>query len=250
MTAPVLTMPSVTITPQALVRMIPSGAHICAMALLAGLLVWLAPSHARAQEARLLAIGTSLTAGFGLPENESFTGQLGAALEAKGYQVAIINAGVSGDTSAGGRARLGWVLDDDVTHALVELGSNDALRGLDPAQTEENLTAILDELAAAEIPVLLAGMLAPRNLGPDYAAEFDGIYPRLAARDGVILYPFFLDGVAVDAALNQADGIHPNAEGVAVIVERILPYVEELLAQPALNDTDASPEPLVEGDAP
>lgn len=182
---------------------------------------------------RLLALGDSLTAGFGLPNGDGFTDQLEAALRARGLEVEIINAGVSGDTTAGGLARLSWILDDTVTHAIVQLGPNDALRGLEPAQTRDNLRGILEMLKARGVPVLLAGMQAPRNLGPDYAAEFDPIYPDLAKEFDAVLYPFFLDGVALDPALNQDDGIHPTKEGVAIIVDRILPFALRLISQPA-----------------
>ncbi len=178
---------------------------------------------------RILGLGDSLMQGFGLPQGEGFVEQLQAALRARGHDVTVVNAGVSGDTSAGGRARLGWSLAEPVTHAIVELGANDALRGLEPSETEANLRAILETLQARNIPVLLCGMMAPRNLGPDYVTEFDGLYPRLAEEYGAVFYPFFLEGVAREAALNQGDGIHPNKEGVAVIVEKMVPYVEELI---------------------
>ncbi len=200
--------------------------HLFAM--LALIAVWSA-GPAAAQEIRILALGTSLTAGFGLADEEGFVPQLEAALLEAGYEATVINAGVSGDTTAGGRARLDWSLAEPVTHAIVELGSNDALRGLSPDQTKANLDAILTRLGEEGIPVLLAGMLAPRNLGPDYAQEFDAIYPALADKHGAQLYPFFLDGVAVERDLNQADGIHPNKAGVGVIVERLLPSVIALI---------------------
>lgn len=202
--------------------------HLFAM--LALIAVWSA-GPAAAQEIRILALGTSLTAGFGLADEEGFVPQLEAALLEAGYEATVINAGVSGDTTAGGRARLDWSLAEPVTHAIVELGSNDALRGLSPDQTKANLDAILTRLGEEGIPVLLAGMLAPRNLGPDYAAEFDALYPRLAAEFGVVFYPFFLEGVAREAALNQPDGIHPNRAGVERIVDRILPFVEQVIAR-------------------
>ncbi|MGE0716735.1 MAG: arylesterase [Alphaproteobacteria bacterium] len=178
---------------------------------------------------RLLALGDSLTAGFGLPVEDGFTAQLGRALKAAGRDVAVINAGVSGDTTAGGLARIDWALADKPDAALVALGANDALRALDPARAEANLDRILARLKAAGVPALLVGMLAPPNLGRDYGQAFDGIYARLAERHGVPLYPFFLDGVAADPKLNQPDGIHPNAAGVAVVVERMLPAVAKLL---------------------
>ena len=178
---------------------------------------------------KLLALGDSLTAGYGLPEPQAFTTQLQAALRAKGYQVTIINAGVSGDTTAGGLSRLDWALADKPDAVLVELGANDMLRGLDPAAARRNLDGILKRLAADKLPVLLAGMYASPSLGRTYADQFNAIYPDLARTYDVQLYPFFLDGVAADAALNQGDGIHPNAAGVKVIVERITPYVARLL---------------------
>ncbi|HEU0069721.1 MAG TPA: arylesterase [Alphaproteobacteria bacterium] len=179
---------------------------------------------------RLLVLGDSLSAGYGLPANDAFPAQLERALRAKGHNVNVINAGVSGDTSAGGRARLDWSLADNPQAAIVELGANDGLRGIEPKSTAENLDAILAGLKAKAVPTLLAGMLAPPNLGAAYGKEFNAIYPSLAKTHGVALYPFFLDGVAAEKGLNQADGMHPNAKGVAVIVDRILPAVEKLLA--------------------
>ena len=179
---------------------------------------------------RLLALGDSLTAGYGLPPGEGFVPRLQAALAAAGRSVRVIDAGVSGDTTAGGLARLDWALADQPQAALVELGGNDGLRGLPPQQSKANLAGILDRLARRGIPVLLAGMLAPPNLGAEYGREFAAVFHDLAReRPGVIFYPFFLDGVAGDPALNQPDGIHPNARGVAVVVGRILPAVETLL---------------------
>lgn len=187
-------------------------------------------STATAKETRLLAFGDSLTSGWGLAARDAFPAQLERALHAAGRKnVRVIASGVAGDTSAGGRARLAWSLADRPDAAIVELGANDGLRGIDPASTYGNLDAILAELKRRGIPVLLAGMYAPPNLGREYGEAFNAIYPRLAERHGVVLYPFFLEGVAVEPALNQPDGIHPNAEGVAVIVERILPYVMRVL---------------------
>lgn len=159
--------------------------------------------------------------------------QLEAALRAKGLKATVINAGVSGDTTAGGKARLGWSLADKPHVAIVALGANDGLRGLDPAGTRANLDAILKQLNAKGIPVLLAGMYAPPNLGPGYGKDFNAIFPDLAKKYDTVYYPFFLDGVAVQPKLNQRDGIHPNADGVAVIVKRIAPYVERLIARAA-----------------
>jgi acyl-CoA thioesterase I len=191
-------------------------------------LVSWAVAPARA-ETVLVALGDSLTAGYGLPADQAFPVQLQAALQADGLAARVINAGVSGDTSAGGLARLDWVLSAKPSAAIVALGANDVLRGVDPAETEANLDRILTRLKARGVRVLLAGMLAPPNLGPEYRAAFDAIYPRLAARHGVPLYPFLLQGVALDRALNQSDGIHPTAAGVAVMVRGILPLARALL---------------------
>ncbi len=179
----------------------------------------------------ILAFGDSLTAGYGLPTAEGFTAQLERALKARGLDVVVKNAGVSGETTAGGRARLAWTLADEKPDlVLLELGANDALRGLDPEEMRRNLDAMLTELKRREVPVLLAGMQAPRNLGPEYRAAYDNVFIELAEKHDVPLYPFFLDGVAMAPDLNQPDGIHPNAEGVAVIVERIVPHVARALA--------------------
>jgi acyl-CoA thioesterase I len=185
----------------------------------------------QAAPVRILALGTSLTQGYGVPPGEDFTVVLEARLNAAGDKVKLINAGVSGDTSAGGLARTDWSLADHPDAAIVELGSNDALRGLAPSETQKNLTAVLTKLQAAHVPVLLVGMLAPRNLGPEYAAAFDAIYPALAKKFGAILYPFMLDGVALNPKLNQADGIHPNPAGVKIIVDKMLPYAKRLVAE-------------------
>ena len=187
--------------------------------------------RAEAETARLLLLGDSLVSGYGLPADRGFASQLARALEREGHDVEVLNAGVSGDTSAGGLARIDWALADRPTHAIVELGANDALRGLPPERLEENLDAIIERLHDAGVEVLLAGMYAPPNLGEEYGEAFNAVYPRLAERHGVALYPFFLDGVALDPRLNQPDLIHPNADGVRVIVDRILPYVTELLGQ-------------------
>jgi len=179
---------------------------------------------------RILALGDSLTAGYGLGPGEGFTEQLEKALTAAGHNVVIINAGVSGDTAEGGLARLDWSLGDGADAVIVELGANDMLRGFDPDATRTALDTILTRIGEKNLPVLLAGMLAAPNLGADYGARFDAIYPELAAKHGAMLYPFFLDGVAAQAALLQPDGLHPNAAGVAVIVKAILPSVERLIA--------------------
>jgi len=181
------------------------------------------------QPVKILALGTSLTQGYGLPPGSEFTVQLQDALNAAGLNVTIENAGVSGDTSAGGVARLDWSLADHPKAVILELGSNDMLRGTPPAETEKNLRAILNRLKAAHVPVLLVGMKAQRNLGQDYVAAFDGIYPRLAKEYRTLFYPFLLDGVALNPKLNQADGMHPTAEGVEVIVKKMLPTVEAFL---------------------
>ena len=194
---------------------------------LAGLFfVMLSAEVARADEPlRILAFGDSLTAGFGLPDTDGFVAQLQAALTSKGVKAKVINGGVSGDTTAGGLARLDWALGDDPQLVILELGANDGLRGLDPKSTQANLDAILTRLGDQKRAVLLAGMRAPPNLGEEYANAFDAIYPALAERHHVALYPFFLDGVAAHAELNQEDGIHPNAAGVKVIVGHMLPDV-------------------------
>jgi len=184
---------------------------------------------ALAEGLRLLVLGDSLTAGYNLPQDAAFPVQLEHALREKGHDVTVLNAGVSGDTTAGGRARLDWVLAEEPDAAIVALGANDGLRGLDPVQMRENLTAIVRGLKSREIQVMVAGMLAPLNLGRDYGEAFNAVFPEVAARTGVLFYPFFLEGVAANPALNQADGLHPTAEGVAVMVEAILPKVEELL---------------------
>jgi len=186
---------------------------------------------AAAAPVKILALGTSLTQGYGVPPGLDFTAVLEARLRATGVDAKLINAGVSGDTSAGGLARLDWSLADHPDAAIVELGSNDALRGQSPDQTQKNLRAVLARLKVAHVPVLLLGMKAPRNLGTEYAAQFDPIYPKLAAQYGALLYPFMLDGVAMNPRLNQADGIHPNPAGVKVIVARVLPLVRRLVAE-------------------
>jgi acyl-CoA thioesterase-1 len=180
---------------------------------------------------RLLVLGDSLTAGYGLPHEDGFQAQLARALAAQGKDVKIIDAAVSGDTSAGGRARLDWALGDGADAAIVELGANDMLRGLDPGQMEANLSAILDTLAAKHIPVLLTGMYALPNLGADYDAAYKAAFAKLGARPGVIFDPFFLEGVAEVPSLVQADGLHPNAAGVRKEIARLLPVVDKLLAE-------------------
>ena len=191
-------------------------------------------ANAAERNIRVLAFGDSLTQGYGVPPGQDFPNQLERALKARGLNVTITNAGVSGDTSAGGLARLDWSLGDAKTApdaAIVELGANDGLRGLSPADMEKNLDGILAKLKARNIAVLLAGMKSPRNLGASYAAEYDAVFPRLAKKYGVLFYPFFLEGVALDAALIQPDGLHPNPKGVEAIVKRIAPLVVKLVQQ-------------------
>ncbi len=201
------------------------------VALLTATVAATAAGPARAAPLRLLVLGDSLAAGYGLAHPDGFEAQLEAALRAHGHQVQVIDGAVSGDTTAGGRARLDWALGDGADAAIVELGGNDGLRGIDPANTEANLSAILDGLAARHIPVLLSGMYAPPNLGSDYGKEFRAVFDRLGKRPGTLYDPFFLEGVAADRALNQGDGIHPDPEGVKRIVARLLPMVEKLLAE-------------------
>lgn len=177
----------------------------------------------------LVVFGDSLSAGYGLAKPHAFPVRLEQALKEKGHDVRVVNAGVSGDTTAGGRARLNWTLSDDVDAVILELGANDALRGLGTEQAYKNLEHILQVLKERDIPTLLAGMHAPPNMGEDYGKQFDNIFTRLNEAFDVIFYPFFLDGVAANPALNQEDGIHPNPAGVDVVVERILPDVEALL---------------------
>jgi acyl-CoA thioesterase I len=184
---------------------------------------------AAAKSLRLVVLGDSLTAGLGVPPGKAFPDQLQTALRAKGFDVDVVNAGVSGDTAEDGLARYDWAVPADANALIVELGANDMLRGLAPEATKKALTAILAKANAAHLPTLVGGMRAAPNLGADYDRAFDAIYPAVAGASGAMLYPFFLDGVAGDAKLNQPDGMHPTAAGVAVIIERILPPVEDLL---------------------
>ncbi len=174
-------------------------------------------------------LGDSLTAGYGVKPDQAIPVRLQAALKKEGRDVTVLNHGVSGDTTAGGLDRVDWMLADKPDIVMVALGGNDALRAVDPATTERNLDAILAKLKEAKVTAWLIGMAAPRNLGPEYVKAFDGLYKRLADKYGVPLYPFILDGVAQDATLNQADGIHPNPEGVAVVVKHLLPFVTKNL---------------------
>jgi acyl-CoA thioesterase I len=204
------------------------NSRIAALAALVLLLAAL-PAHAQSEPVKLAILGDSLAAGYGLAPAQAFPARLQAALKEKCRNVTVINHGVSGDTTAGGVERLDWMLGDKPDIVLVELGGNDALRAVDPAATERHLDAIVKKLKEAGVTVWLAGMLAPRNFGPEYAQAFDALFKKVADKYEVPLYAFFLDGVAQDPALNQPDGIHPNARGVDVIVERILPFVTKNL---------------------
>jgi acyl-CoA thioesterase-1 len=197
-----------------------------------GMLPLLAAAPAAAREIRLMMLGDSITAGYGLPRGQALPVRLEAALRERGRQVRVIDAGVSGDTTAGGRARLDWALADRPDAVIVALGGNDGLRGIEPRASAANLAAILDALAARRLPVMLAGMLAPPNLGAEFGREFAATFTRLAEqRPEVVFYPFLLEGVAGDPAMNQPDRIHPNEAGVAELVRRMLPAVESLLAR-------------------
>lgn len=209
---------------------------------LCGVSVAVASEAAAEETVTIAALGDSLTHGYGLPPEEAFPVQLEAWLRGRGHEVTVMNAGVSGDTTAGGLARLDWTLSPEVDAVIVELGGNDLLRGIDPAASRANLEAILAELTARGLPALIAGLPAPRNYGPDFKAAFDGMFPELAAEHGAVHYENFMgaitaggleDAAAREAALKlmQDDGIHPNKAGVAAIVEDIGPYVEELVAR-------------------
>jgi acyl-CoA thioesterase-1 len=193
----------------------------------------LGPAGAADRTPEVLAFGDSITAGFGLPANEAFPARLEARLNAEGVSAHVVNAGVSGDTTADGRARLDWSLADKPDVVILELGANDALRGIDPATVRANLEAMISRIQASGAKLLLTGMVAPPNWGEDYRREFDRIYPELAQAHGVALYPFLLDGVAMDARLNQPDGLHPNERGVAVLVDHIAPLVARLIGDPS-----------------
>jgi acyl-CoA thioesterase-1 len=202
-------------------------------ALAAVLCLAAAPAHAADEDPPwdILAFGDSLVQGYGLSEGKPFPAQLEKALRAKGHDVRVTNAGSSGDTSEAGLNRLDWVVRERTDAVIVVLGANDALRGIEPDVTRHNLNDILATLTDQNLPTLLAGMKAPRNMGRDYVDRFDAIYPDLATRYGVVFYPFFLKGVAQQPKFNQSDGIHPNAKGVRVIVDNMLPKVEDLLAR-------------------
>ena len=189
-------------------------------------------SAADASERVIIAFGDSLTAGYGLASRQAFPAQLEDRLRRDGFDVRVRNAGVSGDTTAGGRARLDWSVTEPVDLVIVELGANDALRGIDPAVAKRNLDDILTRLVARDIAVLIAGMRAPPNLGAAYALTFDRIYPDLAAKHDLPLYPFFLEGVAAQPELNLSDGLHPNADGIRRIVDAIAPHVKAALGRP------------------
>ena len=200
------------------------------LAFLAGLAILAAAAAAKAEPYRIVGFGDSLMAGYGLDAGQSFPEKLEKALREKGHDVVIAKAGVSGDTTSGGLSRLDWSIPDGTRLVILELGANDMLRGIGPDITEKNLDAMLARLKERNIAVLLAGMRAAPNLGPDYQAAFDAIYPRLAEKHGVALYPFFLDGVAADRAFLLEDGMHPNAAGIDRMVEKMLPHVEKLIA--------------------
>lgn len=196
----------------------------------AGIALVASASLAFADPVRIVGLGDSLMAGYQLDAGQSFPEKLEAALKARGHDVVIVNAGVSGDTSAGGLSRLDWSVPDDTDMVILELGANDMLRGIAPEVTDKNLTAMIERLNQRNIDVVLAGMVAAPNLGADYAAQFNPIFPKLAARYDVPLYPFFLEGVAAERALLLEDGMHPNAAGVDRMVENFLPLIEGVLA--------------------
>jgi len=211
--------------------LIPIWRRLAALTLILTALPFAGPALA---DTKILALGDSLTAGYGLKQGEGFADQLQTALRKMGRPVTVINGGVSGDTTAGGLSRIDWALGDQPQIVIVELGANDMLRGVDPSFTKANLTAIVDKAKAAGAKVLLCGMKAQRNLGADYVAQFDAIYPDLAKQEGVALYPFFLDGIiqpdgSADRALVQGDGLHPTEAGAALIVQKIMPVLLPLV---------------------
>ncbi len=201
----------------------------CLRLLAAGLILALTGQTSLAAPLHMMVLGDSLSAGYNLPADQAFPARLEARLRKAGHDVAVINAGVSGDTASDGLARLDWVVSDNIRAVIVELGANDALRGIDPAVTQAALDKIVASLKARGIAVMLAGMLAPPNMGKDYARRFNAIYPALAQRYHVALYPFFLAGVAAQPGLNQSDGMHPTAKGVEMIVDNMLPAVEAFI---------------------
>ena len=190
-----------------------------------------APAAAQQQSVQLVGFGDSLMAGYQLAPTESYPARLEAALKAKGYDVTVANAGVSGDTTSGGLSRVDWSVPDGTDGVILELGANDALRGISPAETEKNLEAIISRLKERGIPVLLVGMMAPPNMGSDYSRRYNEIFPRLAEKHDLQLYPFFLDGVVTVQGTQLEDGMHPNARGVEIMVERSLPAVERFLGE-------------------
>ena len=206
-------------------------AFVLGLLVLLAMVLPMAPTAARAEPIRIVVLGDSLTAGFRLPPEAAFPVRLERALKARGHNVEVQNAGVSGDTTSAGFARVDWAVPDGTDAVIVELGANDALRALDPALTRETLDKLLTRLKTKGALLLVAGMQAPRNLGPQYVQAFDSIFPDLAKKHDALLYPFFLEGVALRPDLNLDDGIHPNAKGVDVIVAGILPKVEELIAR-------------------
>ena len=214
-------------------RGFPATLLLAAFTVLSGALAHAPPSRAAPPERtfKLVALGDSLSAGYGLPDSAAFPSVLQRALRAKGYKVEIANAGVSGDTASGGLDRLDWSVPEGTDGVILELGANDMLRGLDPAVTKRALETIVRRLRARGVPVLLAGMRASRNMGPEYGERFEGIFRDLAQSYDLVLYPFFLDGVAGERGLNLPDGIHPTAQGVERIVERMLPTVERFLGR-------------------
>jgi acyl-CoA thioesterase I len=199
-------------------------------ATLAAMIVPLAAPLAQRQPIRLVALGDSLSAGYGLPQEAAFPAALERALKARGHNVEIVNAGVSGDTASAALDRLDWSVPDGTDGVIVELGANDMLRGLDPSVPRQAIETIVERLKARGIPVMLAGMYASRNMGASYVQKFDSLYPEIAKKHGLVLYPFFLDGVAGERSLNLQDGMHPTAKGIEIIVGRILPTVETFLA--------------------
>jgi acyl-CoA thioesterase-1 len=217
-------------------RKVPSKAVLANMVFRVLLCNWLiaalaagAAAAPTGQPMRIVVLGDSLVAGFGLKPSDAFPAQLERALKARGHAVEVINAGVSGDTTAGGLARVNWAVPERTDAVILELGANDALRGLDPARARANLDKTIAAIKAGGAEVLLAGMFAPRSMGKDYVRAFESMYPDLASKYGLILYPFFLDGVALDGKLSLEDGMHPNAQGVAQITAKILPSVEQLI---------------------